>query len=408
LGIKGDSEKSLKGEKDIELLKDVPLPLLPTTHNGSNFKMKPSKFNVFIPMQGEKKLIFNTFSDSRVIVDREIIEAIETCDRPHLLKKKQIDELLQLRNLGIVRDDNTDEEKELECWFQRLKFDSSIINATILTTFACNMECVYCFEQGVDSCLSMKKEISIKTCNWLIKKIDEARPRELTITFFGGEPLMNQNALKYISKTLYHESMKRGVILNIEIITNGLLLTLELVDYLIPFGLRWVKVTLDGDEATHNQMRPRRTGIAPDKNKRDTYRDITDNLLKIKGTVPIIIGGNYDDTTKKHIPALLDDLKNMGFRRDEIKEIAFKPILGFPGHETWSAHHIQACRFSETNVDDIFWLVNETEKRGFKPLKKIALGPCEAMREHTYIIDPTGEIYKCAAMVGRKEYSVGN
>ena len=69
---------------------------------------------------------------------------------------------------------------------------------------------------------------------------------------------------------------------------------------------------------------------------------------------------------------------------------------------------IEPCSFSETNVEDIFWLIQEIEKRGFKPIKDIALGPCESMREHTCTIDPSGDIYKCATLAGRKEYAIGN
>ncbi len=370
--------------------------------------MKFSKFNIFIPLQDEQKLIFNTFSDSRVIVDRDVIKAIDTCSQPHLLKEKQKEQLHQLKDLGIMVDDDVDEMRDIEYWFQRLKFDTSVINATILTTMACNMKCVYCFEQGVDSNISMKKEMVVKVCNWLIHKMEEVRPKKLTLTFFGGEPLLNLEAVNHMSKILYYESKKRGITQNIEIITNGLLLTPELINFLNPFGLRWVKVTLDGDEITHNRMRPRKRSMKTNKNDKGTYLEIINNLLKIKGKVPIIIGGNYDDTTKKHIPALLDELKSKGFHKDDIKKIAFKPILGFPGYEKQSSHHIESCIFSETNVDDMLWLVNEVEKRGFKSYKKITLGPCEAMREYSYTIDPTGNIYKCAAMAGRKEYSVGN
>jgi uncharacterized protein len=363
--------------------------------------MKSSKFNVFIPLQDENTLIFNTFSDSRVIGDKNVIQAIENCDQPHLLNKTQIAQLGQLKDLGIVLDDNVDEKKELEYWFQRLKFDTSTLNATILTTMACNMKCIYCFEQGVHSDLTMKKEIATKICDWLINRVEDVRPKDLTITFFGGEPLMAPKLVKYISETLYRKSREKGVVLNIEIITNGLLLTPGIVDDLIPFGLRWIKVTLDGDEPTHNRMRPR-------KNGEGTYEDIINNLLKIKGKIPIIIGGNYDDTTKMSIPALLDDLKKRGFHRDEIQKIAFKPILGFPDHRKESVHQIEACTFSETNVDAFFWLIEETKKRGYIAYKKIGLGPCEAMRENTYTIDPSGDIYKCAAMAGRKERSIGN
>ena len=46
----------------------------------------------------------------------------------------------------------------------------------------------------------------------------------------------------------------RGVPMSISVITNGLLLTPEVVDRLIPYGLRGVKITLDGDRDTHNRM----------------------------------------------------------------------------------------------------------------------------------------------------------
>lgn len=370
--------------------------------------MKASQFNLFIPVHDDQTLIFNTFSDSRVIADKSVVEAIQTCHQPHLLNDKQRDQLHQLRELGIVVNANTDEQIELEYWFQRLKFDSSTISVNILTTLACNMRCVYCFEQGVHSNLSMGKRMAAKVCNWLADKLEEVRPKELIIIFFGGEPLLNSEAMKFISKTLYHESDQRGVALHIEIITNGLLLAPELVDALNPFGLRRVKVTLDGEEKCHDRMRPRKSSRGRDKDGRGTYQEIISNLLQVRGTVPITIGGNYDDTTKHHVPALLDDLKNRGFTSDEIVKIGFKPILAFPGHETQSSHRIEACTFSETNVDDIFWLVQEIEKRGFSPYKDIALGPCEARREHTYTIDPSGDIYKCASLAGRTEYVIGN
>lgn len=364
--------------------------------------MKPSKFNIYIKRPDNETLIFNSFSDSRVIVDEELLNIIKNCEQ--LTDKSRMSQLLELKELGILTESKMNEDKEIEYWFQKMKFDSSILSATILTTFACNMKCIYCFEQGVGSNISMKQDIINNTCAWLTNRMEQLRPKELVIIFFGGEPLMNMKAVEYISKTLFHESKKRGVILSIEIITNGLLLTPKLIDVLLPFGLRKVKVTLDGDQKTHDRMRPLK--VAKDKDK-GTYNRILQNLLKIKGKVPIFIGGNYDDTSKSHIPALLDDLKEMGFK-DEIKEIAFKPILGFPNHKKNSIHKIDACTFSETNVDDLYWLIQETEKRGFTPMKKIALGPCEAVRENSFTIDPSGGIYKCSAMVGREKYSVGN
>ena len=65
----------------------------------------------------------------------------------------------------------------------------------------------------------------------------------------------------------------------INIITNGLLLTPEVVDRLLPFGLNGIKITLDGDRDTHNRMRPLRGG-------QGTFDRIVENIRRVAGRVP--------------------------------------------------------------------------------------------------------------------------
>jgi len=94
----------------------------------------------------------------------------------------------------------------------------------------------------------------------------------------------------------------RGVTLSLGIITNGLLLTEELVDRLLPYGLGYVKVTLDGDRDKHNEMRPLRGG-------QGTFDRIVENVRKVAGKVRIAVGGNFDADSVESFPALLDFLK---------------------------------------------------------------------------------------------------
>ncbi len=365
--------------------------------------MKPSSFNVFIPINDDETLIYNTFSDSRVIANSELIEAIESCDQIVERRDTVNEQLTQLLDLGIVIDDEINELKEIEYWSQRLKFDNSSFNVTILTTLACNMKCIYCFEQGVSSSASMKNQTAEVLCDWITNRLHEVRPKKLVITFFGGEPLVNIDIVRYLSVSLQKIASKAGIDFGIELITNGLLLTEDIVQDLIKCGLEWIKVTLDGDEEIHNQMRPQKNRL-----NSGTYQSIMNNILMLKGKIPFIIGSNYDDHSKGHLPSLYDNLKRNGLKKDDIKEIAFKPILGFPGHKEKSDHQIEACTFSETDVDVFPWLTKEVKKRGYKPYTRIRLGPCDAVRENSYTIDPSGDIYKCAAMAGRTELSLGN
>ncbi len=366
--------------------------------------MKESRFNVYIPLKDGSTLIYNTFSDSRLLADATVLEAIDRCGDPSGLSSEQQRNLDTLGELGVLLEDSTDENRQFEYWLQRLRYDTNTLDATILTTMACNMSCRYCFQQGASSLGSMQENTISLVCKWLLQRVKETRPHNLKITFFGGEPLLNLKAVCSISEDLFQGIRNTETNLNIHLITNGLLLNRAVVNKLEPLGLQGIKVTLDGDRETHDRMRP----LKGDHAYNGTYETILDNLSDIRGIVPIFIGGNYDEASRNGIPALLDDLLNRGFLSEHFEKIAFKPINAFPDHENNSTHSIEACTFSQSNLGDVLWLVEEIESRGFPSFKRIGLGPCEAMREHSFAIAPNGDLYKCSQLVGRKEYSIGN
>ena len=70
------------------------------------------------------------------------------------------------------------------------------------------------------------------------------------LTFFGGEPLLNIPVMYTIAERAWKATQARGVELFINIITNGLLLSEEVVDRMVPLGLNGIKITLDGDHDT--------------------------------------------------------------------------------------------------------------------------------------------------------------
>ena len=83
--------------------------------------------------------------------------------------------------------------------------------------------------------------------------------------------------------------------------TNGALLTPEVVEQLMPYGLRGAKVTLDGDRAAHDAKRQFKNGAG-------SFDRIIANIRAIGGRIPIQVGGNFDEENVGHIPALLDYL----------------------------------------------------------------------------------------------------
>ena len=154
----------------------------------------------------------------------------------------------------------------------------------MLTTLQCNFACDYCFQGDHGDYNKFADKMSLETAarvgDWIERELDRVQPEKLVLTFFGGEPLLNLPVMYYLAERHVARARRRAAsTMCVNIITNGLLLTPEVVDRLLPFGLNGVKITLDGDRDTHNRMRPLRGG-------QGTFDRIIENIRSVAGRVP--------------------------------------------------------------------------------------------------------------------------
>jgi len=254
------------------------------------------------------------------------------------------------------------------------------------------------------------------------------RPASFSLTFFGGEPLLNLPAMYALAERAWAATQARGVDQRLNIITNGLLLTPDVVDRLLPYGLNGIKVTLDGDRDTHNRMRPLR-------GRQGTFDKIIENVKRVADKVPITIGGNFDESSVDSYPALLDYLREQEFA-DKIARINFKPIVksfdravapkgvipltvvgsaGKPLNGTCmtsagagsltGSSVCDSCHFVDEKMS---YLRSETRKRGFPTPDGVHMGPCEIHRRHAHTVGPDGSIYACPGFTGEPSASTGH
>src|SRR5438874_4836148 len=165
----------------------------------------------------------------------------------------------------------------------------------------------------------MSPATAARVAAWIERELDRVAPEKFVLTFFGGEPLLNLPVMYELAERAWQAATDRGVALYVNIITNGLLLTPEVVDRMLPFGLNGVKITLDGDKDTHNRMRPLRGG-------QGTFDRIVANIRAVAGRCRIAIGGNFDESSVDSFPSLLDYLKAQDFGSQLVK-VNFKPIV---------------------------------------------------------------------------------
>src|SRR5229473_2666733 len=273
--------------------------------------MQSSMFNLRVPLTARDEVfLMNTLTDAQLVVSSDVAALLDrTPDWRGLEGTGSMDDdtrdaLELLAENGFLVPSREHDRQALDTYLTRVKSDTSELNVTILTTLQCNFACDYCFQGDHGDYNKFADKMTIATAGrvaeWIELELDRVHPETLSLTFFGGEPLLNLPVMYALSERLWRATQARGVRQTMSIITNGLLLTEAVVDRMLPFGLRGVKITLDGDRDTHNRMRPLRGG-------QGTFDRIVENIRRVAARgCNIAIGGNFDDSSVDSFPALLE------------------------------------------------------------------------------------------------------
>ena len=396
--------------------------------------MQPSMFNVRVPIAARDEVfLMNTLTDAQLVVSPDVaalldrVGTAEASTADDDLDTETHEALELLRDNGFLVSDRESERKALDRYFASIRHDTSQLGVTVLTTLQCNFACDYCFQGDHGdynkTAQKMTLETAARVAQWCERELDRVRPESFVLTFFGGEPLLNVPVMYDLAERTWQASRARGVRLVINIITNGLLLTRDIVDRLKPYGLNGIKITLDGDRDTHNRMRPLRGG-------QGTFDRIVENIRRVAGHVRISIGGNFDESSVDSYPALLDFLKEQEFA-DQLVKVNFKPIVrtgppvpkgllplipiganGKPLNGTCMTSAgsgggsvCDTCHFAE---DKMSFLREETKRHGFPTPDGVHMGPCQIHREHAHTIGPDGSLYACPGFTGEQALSTGH
>ena len=393
--------------------------------------MQQSMFNLRVPLPDRGEVfLMNTLTDAQLIVSEDIAGLLDRLANdpaslaPERLDGEEREALVTLTEHGFIVPSRSADTEALNKFFADYREDTEQMRVTVLTTLQCNFACDYCFQgdHGDHNAHADRMSLadSARLSAWIEQRLDELKPKRLTLTFFGGEPLLNMPVVYDQAERAFAACQKRGVTLALGIITNGLLLTEELVDRLLPYGLGYVKVTLDGDRDTHNRMRPLRGG-------QGTFDRIIENVRKVAGKVRIAVGGNFDADSVASYPALLDFLKEQDFGT-QLAKVAFKPVVRerqvpkniipltvitdkplngtcMTAAGSGGSSICDTCQFVD---EQLSFLREETKKRGFPTVDGVHMGPCEIHKRHAYTIGPNGSTYACPGFTGEATLATGH
>lgn len=264
----------------------------------------------------------------------------------------------------------------------RQKKSEYITGYTIFPTTDCNARCFYCFELG-RSRIPMRRETALKTVQYIQ---NHCGGKKVSISWFGGEPLFNREAIDTICDGLRAE----GIAFKSTMVSNGYLFDDDVVKTAVEqWNLKSVQITLDGTEAVYNKAK------AYIYREGSPYQVVLENIGRLlDAQVVVNVRMNMDLYNAADLMKLVEELAERFAGKKGLRAYAHhlfegnKPMAGSHSEEGWNARDA-AMRLLEEKLEQCGLAL----KVGIS--KAVKMNHCMADSGKSVTILPDGNIGLC-------------
>jgi len=354
--------------------------------------LKLSKFNVEYQKDGSS-FLYNSHSGAFVKLNSQYQDYLKK-----LKSNQEVDhKIMEEFNLyGFLVDKERDELGLYKYLHKATNYSSKSFHLTVATTLQCNFRCPYCYEEHVDEYLEGDKKEHLKT---FLKDNMKNRDR-LSITWYGGEPLLMKSMIYDVSQYINQLSSENDFSYEASIVSNGYLLDRKTAKYLAnECNVKTVQITLDGGPETHNLTRILRNGGG-------TFDKIINNIKEINDLLNIQIRVNVSKENVNDIYKLFPTLLENGLNKKV--RVYFAPVTPSTSVcQSISETCLITKEFSKWETD----LIEYADNLGFEmgdlyPVSRRG-GICQAVNDSAFVVDATGDLFKCWHEVGNRKLKVG-
>lgn len=362
-------------------------------------KFKWSQYNIIVKQDYRETFLYNSFSGSFCKLQNSICEKMKA---GYSEEDIYFNELLAQ---GLIVPAALDEFGRM-LYVQRNHIwgSSETMRFVIAPTLACNLECIYCFER---KCMQKSNEPMGRTMNQvtmertfhfiinLLQKSPEVK--NLSINWFGGEPLMTTEIIVWLSDQLIRYCDSAGITYSSFMITNGTLLSHDVADALkSKCRVGKLQLTIDGTDTFYARYKSA---------KGDALKELIEYIEYASKLFKIDIRMN---TSVENRQAIIEISKVLMLNKNILSSVVLYPA------------QITDCNHSDCHSlsDWEFELFRRQFEAELKPLRS-ANGTksierakravfCASMKKNHYVIGPDGKIYKCEHEIGNKDQVVGD
>lgn len=350
--------------------------------------MNPSQYNLFFKAQ-DRFLLFNIKSGSKLFVDAELKDVIEKGD----LDRLDPDILEQLSLCRVVVDSAADELQKFAQLYQQRVYVPFEYEFTIIPTYDCNLTCYYC--KRSEKTLSPEQVEKFK--DFFSKELKKGDFENVAVRIGGGEPLLHPKMLFEMLEGLSKITEEHNKKFFSALVTNGTLLTEEILDRLS--FLHAVQVTLEGCRSYHDSVRHWKTG---------TFDQVFQSAEMIKDAgILLNVRVHVSEKNITGLQELFDELRSSHLLGPKtlITAAPVVPTGMCPFYPSLCTESFEAVtllpRVWET-AQECGILISQMPHPVYEVL------PCPYVTPTSLILDPFGDFYKCLMAAGERTHSVGS
>lgn len=343
--------------------------------------LKWNRYNYIKRNSDNEFLLFNCSTNNHMYMVKEVkdllVGNIKTLNKLELIHPTLFYFLI---NKKFVVSKDFDEVKDAIKQMEQNLNSLESFELHINPTLECNLNCWYCYEIHQKGSI-VNNDMLNAIMSFIKNKVEFPQLKKITLSFFGGEPLLKFNEviwplIKYTQEICMQNKKQLYLFFN----TNGVLLTKKIINRLYSTGLSCnFQVPFDGNEEYHNKIKKFANG-------KGTFDIIVNNIMyALSRGFRFSIRCNYTSENLHTFEDLISLFRNYA---DEC--IKYRSLT-FSYHKVWQIKH----------TEEMNYFVSKYEKE--TNMSQTNFYQCYADRENSVVINYNGDVFNCTANDFRTE-----